>query len=411
MHALVHRAPLTGIVSLLAGCVAAGEELGGQGLADSFSHEIIEVEGVLQSELSYPAALETAGETEPVHDKVDGQLWNLRAGLSASGLDVQGWVDPGPIVERVWIEGDRVRMPYSATVHLAFERQDLDQLAGKLLVAPGVTWDLAITHATLVGPEIEGPTVCAAMPYLHAPPPWDDCPLPHANARLRITSVGDNGSTYPEYDRLVSDGVVSAAVLLASPVKDTNEMNRALDAAGFVRRDQPGPATSSSFWSRERGGLLETVSVQLFVEQEIGAAFRFATRGSEIVALSGHEYLIDDPAADPASYAAGTYQVVLLNGCYTYLYDAAPTLRAKSHATGDHSLVDVVTTLGSSDDTTWTTMALLEDLFAGSEAALAGRAGPYGWSRILGDVTAASAKHGHGTSWVVSGATQNRYRP
>lgn len=266
------------------------------------------------------------------------------------------------------------------------------------------------------------------------------CDSPLTAGTFTVSALSPPGDTYPEYDQLVADRVITVAVFFGAagheatvPSNDWGMINwrnftRFLTDRGF--RTQ-GPADESTGkgkrFARTRAGLQEVVDVispedlHALTEDSDGL-FKRLVSTHEVVLYNGHSFygslsVLDDPAV----YAPGVYQVFLMSSCWSYEYYTKQVFRNKATADDPKgwALADVVndTQMGWFHNMADVARILLTNLFAGAETG--GRDGTrrYTWQNIIDAINrqVLDSQRRHGTDsheiFGVSGVRTNRFNP
>jgi len=186
-------------------------------------------------------------------------------------------------------------------------------------------------------------------------PEHTDCTIPMQDLQVTVSRMFlTSATTYPEYDRLVADGKVTAVVLFGqigdgpideseAGVRNMNRMSSNLTAAGFA---EVTPAPVGRRYARTVAGV--EVSIDLYSPSDFSGLgdmahfsnFQRAIGEHEIVAYDGHSMLgASDFWARP-TYPA-FYQIYLYGGCLGYEYYVRPILAGK----GGWENVDIVSSV------------------------------------------------------------------
>jgi hypothetical protein len=186
-------------------------------------------------------------------------------------------------------------------------------------------------------------------------PERSGCALETQEARLTVTRLlPARATTYPEYDRLTADGVITAVVLFGqidddpltdrdAGVRNLNQMVRWLTQAGF-REVVPAPV----------GRRFQKMAADVEVVIDLYSPYDFSGLGDlanfrnfqralsehEIVAYDGHSMLGASDFWSRPEYP-DFYQIFLYGGCLGYEYYVRPILAGK----GGWENVDVVSSV------------------------------------------------------------------
>jgi hypothetical protein len=186
-------------------------------------------------------------------------------------------------------------------------------------------------------------------------PDRSGCQIPTQQLTVTVSALFQNQeTTYPEYDRLVADGRVTAVILFGqigdgaitdsdAGMRNFNSMAGWLTQGGF---QEVTPAPLGRRFSKDVNGV--TVEVDLYSPHEFSGLsdmshfgnFQRALSEHEIVAYDGHSMLgASDFWARP-SYP-DFYQIFLYGGCLGYEYYLQPILTGK----GGWDNVDIVSSV------------------------------------------------------------------
>jgi hypothetical protein len=255
-------------------------------------------------------------------------------------------------------------------------------------------------------------------------------------AAFTVRALAPSADAFPEYDRLIADGRVEAAVMFgvlsrtegpegSASAAEWSKFVEVIAARGFVEAPLPVGAR----WSREREGLIETIDV---VSPYDLAALGDASAGvfadllahHEIVIYNGHSFYGSLTALDdPARYPPATYQIVFMNSCWSYAYYTKQIFAAKATAADPRGWndADVVnnTEKGWSHDMEETSRIVLTNLFAGAESRGVRDGRRFTWQNVI-VLLNDQAQHafemygppgGHAELYGVAGVKGNRFHP
>lgn len=239
------------------------------------------------------------------------------------------------------------------------------------------------------------------------------CTVPTTTATYTVRALAPKSDTYPEFDRLTADGRVEAAVIFGvlDPSAPAEHDNSTTEWRRFVETMQARQfvgsplSTVGTRFTREREGLVEIIDVISPLDLEaLGSAntpavFADLLRHHEILVYNGHSFYGSlSVLNDPANYPANTYQIIMMNSCWSYAYYTKQVFAAKATASDPRGWAnaDVINNSekGWSYDMEATTRQVLTNLFAGAEVHGAGNGRRYTWQAIITALNG-TAQHNH----------------
>jgi len=222
--------------------------------------------------------------------------------------------------------------------------------------------------------------------FYYFDPSQEDCTLEMAPlAEFRVRSLLPEKDTFPEYDRLVADGRIDAAVVFGAaedgPVHGgdwgvmmwrTFEVNLRID--GFKAAEESAVGTR---YERTRAGLLQAITVISPYDLEAlgdqgSELFARLLKTNEILFYNGHSFYGSlDVLGKAENYPEDMYQILFMNSCWSYEYYTRQVAKARA-SDADPSgwaLVDVVnnTTYAYFVQMEASSRTLLFNLLAGAE--------------------------------------------
>jgi Proprotein convertase P-domain len=222
-----------------------------------------------------------------------------------------------------------------------------------------------------------------------------------------------NPSSYPEYDRLWADDLLSVAVFFGQidhggPIEEDENWKRAnrfgewLVEADFVEETTDGPHRRFSHTVGERTEAVDVFYPDAFesvADRSNFQTWQDAVSSHEVVIYNGHSVLGDGYAFEHAVYP-DNYQIFMVFSCLSYSYYVHPIFEGK----GSWESVDVVANaeLGRVYEITPMTGALLAGLFQGFEGT-----GAVSWQDIMSRINHLAPHSRPG----VSGAQGNCFSP
>jgi hypothetical protein len=239
--------------------------------------------------------------------------------------------------------------------------------------------------------------------FYYFDPTQENCALEMApRAEFRVRSLLPEKDTFPEYDKLVADGRIDAAVVFGAAENGvvhggdwgvmmwrTFEVN--LRIAGFKAMDG---VTIGSRFERIKAGLLEAITVISPYDLEAlgsGGTDLFADllKTNEMLFYNGHSFYGSlDVLGKKENYPPDTYQILFMNSCWSYEYYTRQVAQARTDdndPTG-WGLVDVVnnTTYAYFSQMERSSRTLLFNILAGAESLGIGEGGRrFSWQNII----------------------------
>jgi hypothetical protein len=154
-----------------------------------------------------------------------------------------------------------------------------------------------------------------------------------ANTTFTLRSLLPQRETFPEYDRLVEDGILETAVVFGAYTDDEPPqsdwgvmMHRSyavhLKLSGWDRIE--GLSVGQRY-QRQRGDLIQEIDLfsptDLYHLQDTNAAFAELLKTKEVIVYNGHSFYGSLEALDRASnYPESRYQILFMNSCWSYEY-------------------------------------------------------------------------------------------
>ncbi len=222
-----------------------------------------------------------------------------------------------------------------------------------------------------------------------------------------------NPESYPEYDELLADGRIEAAVVFGKldegNVEDdynwrnVDALAHFLESAGFARAEEAPEGARR--YEKQAGDFVESVDIygpdffHSVADYSRLANWQRAVNEHEIVMYNGHSVLGSGMAFEQVEYPE-KYQIFQVASCLSYEYYVRPILAGK----GSWDSVDVVSNV---EPTYYTeniplTSTILAQIFKGAE-----NGGNKSWQDIM---NAVSNRLGH-ARFGVSGARDNCFTP
>ena len=247
-------------------------------------------------------------------------------------------------------------------------------------------------------------------------PDKSTCTIDKGTMTVTIDKVFDAGVTrYPEYDRLIEDGKVTALVFFGKVSHDDGPIEEdfgyrsmesfisKLEQAGFSKGTSPDGLRR---YSKTEGGVTEIVDISGPEDFEglndwaHSGTFRTAVQHHEVVVYNGHSILGSSPMWSDMSLYPDGYQVFFFNGCLGYEYYIKFILEGK----GTWADVDVVSNIVETPVAPQANViaAFLSALFQG-----ASQGGHVSWQQVLDNAN----KRTYNSYYGVSGARNNCYSP
>ena len=238
--------------------------------------------------------------------------------------------------------------------------------------------------------------------FYYFKPEKEGCPLPMtSDAQFHVRSLLPHVETFPEYDRLVEDGVMSAAVIFGAyttdrpPGSDWGVMMWRSYAAELRMSgwsEVPGLSVGQRY-TRTKKNLKEVIDLyspmDLFDYQDTDALFGELLRGNEVIVYNGHSFYGSlDALSQERYYPEETYQILFMNSCWSYEYYTKQVFLKKAtdkDPTGWRD-VDVInnTTYAYFPNMYDSTTKLMTNLFAGAEnLGDDGRGRRYSWQNMI----------------------------
>lgn len=242
------------------------------------------------------------------------------------------------------------------------------------------------------------------------------CTAPTTEMTVTVDAVYDAGVTrYPEYDRLIEDGQVTAVVFFGKVSHDEGPIEEdfgyrsmmsfigKLEQAEFVASTSPDGLRR---YTKVVDGVTEQVDVsgpedfEGLSDQRHASTFKAAVQSHEIVVYNGHSILGSSPMWSEMDLYPDGYQIYLFNGCLGYEYYVKFILEGK----GSWDDVDVVSNIV---ETPVGPQANVIDVFIASLFDGASQGGHTSWQQTLDKVNRKTYNSYYG----VSGARGNCYSP
>jgi hypothetical protein len=229
------------------------------------------------------------------------------------------------------------------------------------------------------------------------------------SAQFSVRTLLPNQETYPEYDLLVADQMVTAAVIFGAAAPGpahggdwgvmmwrTFEAN--LRISDFVKTEADTPGNR---YVRTRSGIDEVIDViSPYVLEEKGdesdQLFAELLGTHELMFYNGHSFYGSlDVLKNRQHYPPETYQILFMNSCWSYEYYTRQVSEARSTEADPDGwrLADVVnnTTYAYFVQMEQSSRVLLFNILAGAESMGADNAGRrFSWQNIIGTLNSAA---------------------
>ncbi len=292
-----------------------------------------------------------------------------------------------------------------------------EQLVGKQYqaVVPTTPYGIFTKYGNICSRGDHGELWDSCYWYTWAPDK-SSCTIDKGTMTVTIDKLFDAGVTrYPEYDRLIEDGKVTAVVFFGKVSHDDGPIEEdfgyrsmesfiyKLKQAGFEEGRSPEGLRR---YSKGDNGITEIVDISGPEDFEglndwaHSGTFRSAVRSHEIVVYNGHSILGASPMwSDMSLYPEG-YQVFFFNGCLGYEYYIKFILEGK----GTWADVDVVSNIVETPVAPQANViaAFMSAMFQG-----AAEGGHLSWQQVLENAN----KRTYNSYYGVSGARTNCYSP
>jgi hypothetical protein len=238
--------------------------------------------------------------------------------------------------------------------------------------------------------------------FYYFAPEKEGCALPMtSDAQFHVRSLLPHVETFPEYDRLVEDGVMSAAVIFGAytsdrpPGSDWGMMMWRSYAAGLRMSGWTEVAALSvgQRYTRTKKSLKEVIDLyspmDLFEYQDTDALFGELLRDNEVIVYNGHSFYGSlDALSQKSYYPEETYQILFMNSCWSYEYYTKQVFLKKATEKDPNGWrdVDVInnTTYAYFPNMYDSTSKLMTNLFAGAEnLGDDGRGRRYSWQNMI----------------------------
>ena len=268
--------------------------------------------------------------------------------------------------------------------------------------------------------------------------------VPRTTSKMTVKALLPPAITFPEYDRLASDGKLDIAIVFGPGEHDATvgsddpgmmqwlSFDGRLFQAGFRKLDTTGPGER---WQKTvlsplapSGQIVETVDI--WSPTDIAALGQAGTDVLFRDALAKHEVLIYDGhsfygslgvLADKTAYPAGQYQIIFMNSCWSYEYYTKQVFAAKTTAADPKGWVDADvinnTQTGQFSNQSRMTNIVLVNLLAGVESGGAVDGRRFTWQAIIGKMNEVAIERqtelGNTTHEIygVSGVRTNAFHP
>lgn len=229
------------------------------------------------------------------------------------------------------------------------------------------------------------------------------------SARFSVRTLLPNQETYPEYDLLVADQIVTAAVIFGAAAPGpanggdwgvmmwrTFEANLRIN--DFVKTEAETPGNR---YVRNRAGIDEVIDViSPYVLEEKGddseQLFAELLGSHELMFYNGHSFYGSlDVLKNRQHYPPETYQILFMNSCWSYEYYTRQVSEARSTDADPEGwrLADVVnnTTYAYFVQMEQSSRVLLFNILAGAESMGADDTGRrFSWQNIIGTLNRAA---------------------
>lgn len=256
--------------------------------------------------------------------------------------------------------------------------------------------------------EIDPHELGAHNLFYYFSPTREGCTLAEADlttGTYHVESSLDAATVYPEYDLLVADGRIDMAIIFGQ-IKHGELENTDwgfLSFNGLTREFQQRGFQIVETYDDNRGHRLEAtypgdlvIDIEMWTpvgfadnvpREEANERFRTALRNHEIVYYNGHAFygslrVLDDPEA----YPQDTYQVLMMDSCWSYAYYTKQIFRnrATEEDPNGYALVDVVNNTEPGISGSYATAAILwTSIFRGASMVRVGTdASLYSWNNI-----------------------------
>ncbi len=405
---------------------AMGDLLGpADGKADTgyYSSLATELEGefraVLELDVSSQDAAARQGTLERLQDNptvlrlladqqlklAKGQLNADKLHLNLSGNDIE--------VSDLALDGDVIRASYSVRVEtlVTYKELQAEGVAPESLVdrefpvsVAADPRDLMARYGTRCASGFTEGSLNENNYFYYFDPQAEGCDVPLApSSSLRVRSMLPTTEAFPEYDRLVADGRIEAAIVFGQAEEgavhggDWGVMMWRTFAAnlrtwGFKGVD--GLEVGQRY-ERKAAGLTQWVDLVSPWDLETlagdtDALFAELLQHHEVIMYNGHSFYGSLGALDdPANFPADTYQVIFMNSCWSYEYYTKQVFRHKATEADPQgwALADVVnnTTYAWFSRMEQGTSILLANLLAGAESlGVDGNGRRFTWQHIVG---------------------------
>lgn len=384
--------------------------------------------------------------TWELYDHLSEQIKYARIPLQKHDLHLNQSTSEVVEISGVIEDGEAV-ISYTAVVDTVVTFETLENLGGveeltsRTFEFPLPEWPsdagFSLLHDCTTQPNLDPEKV-----FYFYDPTLENCPealdqVGRAAATYRPIETADVPTVYPEYDRLIEDGVLKIAVFFGAADEDWTVGDDDEFEWGVYQYDQfvwimkrmgfeESEASVGTFLKRERDGLRQEIHVVgpdvLALLKDDDGLFTSIASSNEVVMYNGHSfYGTLDALRGPEAYG-DHYQIFYFSSCWSYGHYATQPFRYK--VTEEDPLgwdgVDVVVdnAPGWFHNMAPTSQMLVSNLLRGAETMGADDEGrEFSWQSIIGAMNdyAYTMYRQRGTDthelYGVTGARTNKFKP
>jgi hypothetical protein len=263
-------------------------------------------------------------------------------------------------IDSVEAQGDLLVVQYRSLVESLVVIEELKEKgvelgeivgAARTIVLPSDPVDLYLRIGDTCATHPAGGTIASHNYFYYFDPAKEECNVDTIEATFTVSELAPPDTTYPEYDKLVEDGKITTVVFFGQVGHgELNEQDPGVfEWTQFVRYmtnrdfDKVEDLDPGERYLRVQKGIEATVDIispydlEFLNTDEGEAIFKRAVKEHEIVIYNGHAFYGSlDILTDREAYPESTYQIFLMDACWSYEYYTTQIFENKVNAEDPH---------------------------------------------------------------------------